>query len=359
MKACCSGWYNDQPERSFFEGATGMDRIPVFVGLDYHMDSVQVCVLDRQGLVVMNRKGPNDGALIQGLVEAQGVVQGAAIEACTGAADLAEELVSRAHWPVDLAHPGFVARMKQNPDKTDYTDARMLADLERVGYLPRVWLAPREVKELRYLVRYRQQLVNQRRDIKLRITALLRDQRALFKGRRWTRAWHHWLEGVEALSPQARWIVDRHLASIADLSRRIEEAEARLAEVTAEDLVVAQLSGLRGIGPVTAWTLRAEIGRFDRFRTGKQLARFCGLSPRNASSGMRQADAGLIKAGNAQLRAVLIEAAHRLMRYDARWKALACQLGRRGKPRSVMAAAVANRWVRWLFHQMQPTSRVA
>jgi len=44
-------------------------------------------------------------------------------------------------------------------------------------------------------------------------------------------------------------------------------------------------------------TIRAEIGRFDRFRTGKQMARFCGLSPHNASSGARQADAGLIRAG--------------------------------------------------------------
>ena len=62
-------------------------------------------------------------------------------------------------------------------------------------------------------------------------------------------------------------------------------------------------------GAVTAWALRAEIGRFDRFHDGKQLARYCGLSPRNASSGQRQADAGLIKAGSELLRATLIEAA--------------------------------------------------
>jgi hypothetical protein len=49
---------------------------------------------------------------------------------------------------VQLAHPGYVARMKQSRDKTDFGDARMLADLERVGYLPRVWLAPEEVREM-------------------------------------------------------------------------------------------------------------------------------------------------------------------------------------------------------------------
>jgi len=110
---------------------------------------------------------------------------------------------------------------------------------------------------------------------------------------------------------------------------------------------------------VTAWTLRAEIGRFDRFRSGKQLARFCGLSPRNASSGNRQADAGLIRAANPQLRAVLIQAAHRLARLDPKWRALALRLRSAGKPGSVVAAAVGNRWVRWLFHQMQPVTTAA
>ena len=114
-----------------------------------------------------------------------------------------------------------------------------------------------------------------------------------------------------------------------------------------------------GIGLITAVTLRAEIGRFDRFQSGKQLARFCGLSPRNASSGQRQADAGLIKAGNPQLRAVIIEAAHRLMRYDRRWVEFRQRLRQRQKPVSVIAAAVANRWMRWLYHQMQPEQLAA
>jgi hypothetical protein len=101
-------------------------------------------------------------------------------------------------------------------------------------------------------------------------------------------------------------------------------------------------------------TLRAEIGRFDRFDAGKQLARFCGVTPRNASSGQRQADAGLIKAGNPELRRVLIELAHRLIyRNDPRWAKLAAGMLRRGKPKNVVIAAVANRWVRWLHHELR------
>jgi transposase len=237
----------------------------------------------------------------------------------------------------ELAHPGFVARMKQNPDKTDFQDAHLLGDLERVGYLPRVWLAPQPVRELRQLVRYRQQLAAQRRSTKLRIRAILREQRCPTPPdlNAWTRAWRMWLHKEAALSVQGRWVVDQHVQELDRLATAIQEVEKRLEEVTADDPEVARLQAQRGIGPVTAWTMRAEIGRFDRFRSGKQLSRFCGLSPRNVSSGSRQADVGLIRAANPQLRAVLIEAAHRLARFDPKWRAMALRLRTAGKPGSV------------------------
>ena len=50
--------------------------------------------------------------------------------------------------------------MKSSPDKSDYSDGQLIADLTRVGYLPRVWLAPAYIRELRQLVNHRQQLVD-------------------------------------------------------------------------------------------------------------------------------------------------------------------------------------------------------
>jgi transposase len=287
------------------------------------------------------------------LVAAHGRDVHAAIEACSGSANLADELATRHGWVVNLAHPGYVARMKQTPDKTDWADARVIADLVRVGYLPKVWLAPEDVRQLRTLTRYRQQLVDRRRSTKLRVTALLRDARVVEPaGRRWGRAWTAWIAAAEGLGSEGRWVVDQLLGELRDLEASIARVERRLHQVTADDPVVAQLLKLPGVGPVTAFALRAEIGRFDRFSTGKQMSRYCGLSPRNASSGQRQADAGLIKASNEHLRATIIEAAHRLIRYDPRWKALAAAMRLSGKPACVIAAAVGNRWVRWLYHQV-------
>ena len=331
-----------------------MNNLPVFVGLDYHQSGVQVCVLDEKGRALANKMCTNSWEAVVQAVKPHGAVARAAIESCSGAADFADELIQHAGWIVDLAHPGYVSRMRQSPDKTDYSDARMLADLERVGYLPKVWLAPRKVRDLRLLMRYRQQQVAERRNTKLRIGAILREQRLRNKKYgRWSLPWLWWVQHEAALSEQGRWVVDQHLKELECRSDKIADAEERLAEACRADRLVKRLLQIRGIGKVTAWMFRAEVGRFDRFHNGKQLARFCGLTPRNASSGTRQADAGLIMAANKDLRTIAMEAAHRLIRTDARWREMAMRLRAGGKAPSVIVAAVANRWVRWLFNEVR------
>jgi transposase len=334
-----------------------MASIPVFVGLDYHQDSVQVCVLSAEGKRLFNRSVSNDAGLIAEIANRYGRPQRLAIEACCGAADLAETLVLEWNLPVELAHPGYVARLKRSPDKTDLGDAQLLADLTRVHYLPTVWLAPEATRQLRRLVRHRAQLVQRRRDVKLRIRGLLRENRIVHReARAWTKGWLAWLKHEAPLPDADRWIMDEHLDELTQLTVRIAACEARINQATADDPLMQRLLQLPEVGLVTAATLRAEIGRFDRFQTGKQLARFAGVTPCNASSGARQADAGLIRAGNPALRTVLIELAHRLIhRSKGRWFEFSGQMLRRGKPKNVVVAAVANRWMRWVYHELQRT----
>jgi len=327
------------------------------VGLDYHSSFVQVCVMDADGTVLTNRRCASTPRAVREavemLVEARGATVQAAIEACNGAADFAEELVAGG-WQVSLAHAAYVHKLKQSPDKTDWSDARLLADLMRVGYLPKVWLPPAELRQLRHLVRRRQQLSERRRTAKQRVTALLRSERVEFSGSRWTKAWIQAVRNCADLGEQGRWVVNELLDEVIEVQGHLDRTEARLEELTQDDPFVKQLRTHRGVGLITAVTLKAEWGTITRFRSGKQLSRFCALSPRNASSGLKQADAGVIQAGNRELRRVLIETAHRLMRCDQRWHELGAALKSRGKPGNVAAVAVANRWVRWLYHQLQP-----
>ena len=338
-----------------------MYNLPVFVGIDYHTHTIQVCVMDSQRKILVNQSVANDPDAVFRLVVPFGSNVHAAIEASTGVADFAEKLINRYQWQVELAHPGYVSRMKQTPDKSDWTDAKLLADLTRAGYIPRVWLAPQYIRDLRELVRYRHGLVQQRQQVKLRLRANLRNHRVVCPHSPWTIKGKKWLQDKENISsPTLQFLLQDHYDLIEHFNEKIVAVTERMTAHVEDDLVVKQLLRQPGVGIITAITLRAMIGHFDRFRTSKQLAHFCAVCPRNHSSAGKTMTGGLIKAGDDLLRQVLIEAAHRLIRYNAEWKSMADRLRANGKKTCVIVAAVANRWIRKLFHQMrEPMSSIA
>jgi transposase len=293
------------------------------------------------------------------MVQPLGVVQRVGIEACCGAADFGQELVEQLGWNVSLGHPAYIAKIKSSPDKSDYSDGRLIADLTRVGYLPRVWLAPANIRELRQLVNHRQRLVDHGRALKLQVGGVLREQRVKIgkdRGSRWTKTWSASVRDNDQLSEHARWIVNDLLEEIEHTKTKIARADERLRTATQNDPIIEKLMTQTGIGEVTAWVLRAYIGDFGRFKRAKQLARYCGMSPCNASSGKKTADAGLIDGCNKLLRRTIVQAAHRLIRTVDRWKKLAESLRGRGKPACVIIGAVGNRWLRNLHHAMKPTT---
>lgn len=330
-----------------------MFNLPLFVGLDYHQNIIQVCVMDQTRKILANESVENSPEAVARVVLRFGSKVNVAIEACTGAAQFAEELIAQYSWHVELAHPGYVARMKQTPDKSDWTDAKVLADLTRVGYIPRVWLAPEYIRNLRDLVRHRHGLLGQRTQSKLRLRALLRNHRITCPESPWTKKGRKWLlDETNIKIPHLLFLLRDLYDTIDFFDKKIGSAEDEMLTAVSEDAVVAQLMTHAGIGFITAITMRALIGHFDRFRSGKQLANFCAVTPRNNSSGGKTTTGGLIKAGDELLRSILIEAAHRLIRFNSDWKAMSDRLRANGKKTCVIVAAVANRWVRKLFYQM-------
>jgi transposase len=330
-----------------------MEIVPVYVGLDYHTATIRVCVLDKEGETVVNRNVSNDPGAVRDLVRCHGgLVVGVSIEACCGAAEFATKLAELTEWTVQMTHPGCVSRMKIGADKTDHSDAWHLANLLRVGYMPKVWLADEATRQLRRLVRFRAGVIAHKKDIKLRILSLLREERIenTSGGSSWSKPWMEWIKSV-GLGTQSRWVLDQELRRLKQAEEDLAEVDGRMEEATQGDAVVEKLKEQPGIGTVTAVTMRAVIGRFDRFKTGKQLSKYCGVSPCNASTGPRQSDAGLIEAGNDILRALLIQLSKRLPRQEPRWKQLHQKLLLTKGP-NVASAAIANRWLRRLFHEM-------
>ena len=333
--------------------------IEISVGIDYHQNFCRVCGMDSSGKVLFDGNCESTAAYVDKFVrwhfgEKIQVHLEAGIEACGGAAKFAEDL-RQLGWQVDLAHAATVARLGKHLDKTDKQDAHVLADLLRVGYLPHVYLAPERQRQLRSLVRYRMELAKRQKQTRMRIRGLMRESHLKLSTDKtaWTKGWLGELRSrIDELGSERTWICEQYLTELAELKKQLLEGKKRLERAVAEAPGSEQLLAQKGVGLITAAILLAEIGDFHRFRSGKQLCRYCGMAPVNMSSGDRDYQRGIGKECNGDLRRMLIEASHRLSRYVPRWKAMKDRLIRNGKKRAVATVAVANRWLRRLHFEM-------
>ena len=88
--------------------------------------------------------------------------------------------------------------------------------------------------------------------------------------------------------------------------------------------IAAQLTNLRGIGPVTAWTLSTEVFSWRDIKNRRQLAALAGLTPTPHASGDEEKEQGISKSGRGEIRVLMIEIAWGWLRYQpdsdlARW----------------------------------------
>ena len=130
-----------------------------------------------------------------------------------------------------------------------------------------------------------------------------------------------WLATL-TLTPRAAASVAALRAVLAVVRREIRQADAEVQRVSAADPIAVGLQCVRGIGPVLALTIRAEVGEMRRFPSGAELASYAGLVPRVESSAGRTRYGRITRRGSPWLRWALIEAAmHSTKRSDrvGRW----------------------------------------
>ena len=143
-----------------------------YLGIDQHKRFSQVAVLDEAGKQVGKARWSHDAP--QKIREYVRRFQpaAAALEA-TRNWDWMFELLEEEVGQVVLSHPARTRLIAEAKIKTDQVDARVLAQLLRIGFLPTAYAPPREVREGRELHRYRMTLVRYQTQLKNRIHALL------------------------------------------------------------------------------------------------------------------------------------------------------------------------------------------
>jgi transposase len=210
-----------------------------------------------------------------------------------------------------LAHAWKMRAIASARIKYDKLDSRVLAELLRTGFLAEAWIAPREVRKQRQLLRYRVHTVQWATRAKTSIHGILNRQGIRVPWRSpFGAQGPAFLEEVK-LPETDRWEVDRQLARLDLLGRQLGELDREIRRRSQASPVAQALGEIPGIGPFIASLLIAEVGDIQRFPTAKHLASYTGLAPSLYASGEHRWGGAIIKQGSTVLRRALVEAAHR------------------------------------------------
>jgi transposase len=142
------------------------------------------------------------------------------------------------------------------------------------------------------------------------------------------------------------------VASISDLTTRIDAKTIKLKKLSQQSEMSRRLQTIPGVGPLTAMAIEAFAPAMDIFRCGRDFAAWIGLVPKQHSSGGKARLGKISKEGQVDIRRLLIIGAMTRIAWvgrkpiqDGSW--LDRMLKR--KPKMLVAIALANKMARTIW----------
>jgi transposase len=157
------------------------------------------------------------------------------------------------------------------------------------------------------------------------------------------------------LSDLARAIFGELLDELDDLDRRVKKLDATIVALCRTNEACRRLAKLPGVGPVVATAIVAAVNDGRQFRSGREMAAWIGLVPRQYTTGGKPRLGGIGRRANHYLRRQLIHGARavvsrlpKLPKHDDRrsiW--LNALAARRGFNRTIVALANKTARIAW------------
>jgi len=322
----------------------------ITIGLDIAKRVFQVHGVDAAGEVVVQRKLRRSELLVFFKRLAPCLV---GIEACATAHHWARALMALGH-EVKLMPPSYVKPYVKR-QKNDMTDAEAICEAVTRPTMRFVPVKSVEQQSVLSLHRARDLLVRQRTGLINALRAHLAEYGiAVPQGT----AGRNLLatlvedEDFDPIPPLARTALSPLVEQIKALDAAAHELEMAIKAWHRASPNSRRLATIPGIGPITASALAASIPDPSLFRSGRHLAAWLGLTPRESSSGGKQRLGRISKQGDPYLRRLLVVGATAVLRFAGGNRAdsssllsWAARLKAR-KPYKVVALSLANKLAR-------------
>lgn len=280
----------------------------IYIGCDLHKRTSNLCVKTKEGRVLEEIKIKTTKEAFENVC---GQYQGAHIVfEPVGQSWWLGDILEDTGLVVYLANAREVKAIAHARVKNDKVDAAVLCDLLRGGLLPESYRSSRTAREWKELIRFRASLVHMRTQVKNKIHALLGRNGIIAPiGSIFGTVGRTWLRSL-SLSATHRRHLDQYLSLLDTYEGQILAATEQIEATVSHSSGAALLLSIPGISYVSALSIMSEIDTIDRFRTGKQVASYAGLTPSVYASGESVRYGRLTKKGSKTLRTILIEVAH-------------------------------------------------
>lgn len=298
----------------------------------------------REGKILTNRE-----SLHQLLTETGDELIVVALEACREAPAVCRWL-RELDVDIRLADPtSLKAMIPRQLAKTDRVDAAFILEKLRDGTLPEAYLASPEVEQQRTLSRNRQILRHVSTLVRnvLRIILCQAGVECCSKNLM-GKAGRAFMEQVLVELPANSRLVAGIFWQVLDLVEQgIAQLDAEISKQVKANPAMSELADRPGFGPVTTYSMVAEIGDISRFADRKKLHAYAGAVPRISQSGERRHSGSLPEYCNKHLRHMMVLSAQSAARSktDSRAKQAYNRVKNRyeGKPRYNTAKIAAGR----------------
>jgi transposase len=274
------------------------------------------------------------------------------MEACGSAHYWAREMTRLGH-EVKLIAPHYVKPFVKR-QKNDEADAEAIVIAAQRPEMRFVALKSVEQQSLTILFRARERLVHQRTELVNAVRAYLYEfGHAVPQGIRQLKRIEDILGAANSDLPDLMLEECRELLEqISAKTARINARTAKIKALAAEADTARRLQTMPGVGPMTAMGIDAFAPPMESFRCGRDFAAWLGLVPRQFSSGGKEKLGRISKAGQADIRRLLIIGAMSRLNWMGRrsipersWLA---RLAAR-KPKMLVAIALANKMARTIW----------
>ena len=314
------------------------------VGLDLHLRTSTLCILDENGREVKTVTRRTDWP---GLLEFMNRELPKPFDLCYEASCGAGEFydhVSKIANSTTVAHPGKLRLIYSSQKKNDRIDAQRLAKLLYMKEVPSAYIPPRDIRIWRETIESRQALVNKRTATKNQIRALLRSRMVTPPQSLFSRQGVQWLQQLALGDEWSDLRLELLVGQLQMLDLQIRHITKALDKRAAKDPGVILLRTIPGVGPRTAEAVVAYIADPRRFRHSAQIGAYVGLVPCEDSSAGRKRLGHITRQGPATVRKLLTEAAWQVIRRDETVRAWFERISQgRKERRKIALVAIARR----------------